>query len=286
MSSEDTPRRGQGGVPTDSQGKPTDHHHSNPDVKMDEGSKDYHPDPDEYYPERPQEQPGWRGRLAKIRNFIVRPAEFWIALFTVVLAVETGISLRILSKTDEALHKTSESTDKIRELTEANNRAWLAPLPAIINQIPTVGNLAKVALTYTNVGHSPATNILLSYLFDSVSSPPDNDMNRGDPVNEDFCKEYPPKDDAGTAYPNAGSSTYSTMSFPIRWDSDFVQENKLLRVRFCLAYKTFEKIHYTWKCYYFIPQWRLLPNGKFPPKEAENIIGIVAVNCIGGSGAN
>src|SRR4051812_3671287 len=41
---------------------------------------------------------------AHIRNFFVRLAdfwaEFWIALFTAVLAVETAISLRILDHTD------------------------------------------------------------------------------------------------------------------------------------------------------------------------------------------
>src|SRR4051812_30792121 len=116
MSSEDAPRSIQGNPPTEPKRQPTRRDQSNPDVKIGNGSKDDHKNPTEYHSKRPDEQPGRRGRPTKIRNFFVRPAEFWIALFTFVLAAETAIALRISNNTDEAVHNSAQAADEANKL--------------------------------------------------------------------------------------------------------------------------------------------------------------------------
>ena len=53
------------------------------------------------------------------------PPEFWVALFTVALAVETGISLYILDRTDTALHSAAQAAADANKLNATGLRPWI-----------------------------------------------------------------------------------------------------------------------------------------------------------------
>jgi hypothetical protein len=163
MSSEDAPRSIQGNPPTEPKSQPTRQDQSNPDVKIGDGSKDDHENPTEYHPQRPDEQPGWRGRLAKIRNFFIRPAEFWIALFTFVLAAETAIALRISNNTDEAVYNSAQAANEANKLNLAGLRPWVTVGIDIAGPLTFDDRGAHLQLNMSiqNVGRSPARSVLL-----------------------------------------------------------------------------------------------------------------------------
>lgn len=52
-------------------------------------------------------------------------ADFWLALFTLALVVETAISLYILDKTDTALHSAALAADDANKLNAVGLRPWV-----------------------------------------------------------------------------------------------------------------------------------------------------------------
>src|SRR5689334_14866943 len=120
-----------GNSPSDSQREPTHQNHPDPEVKVDERPENNQPNPNENYSYSAYKQPDWRSRLAKIRNSFTRPADFWVALFTAVLAVETAISLRILHNTDEALHESSRAANEANQMNISGLRPWVTVIAEI-----------------------------------------------------------------------------------------------------------------------------------------------------------
>jgi hypothetical protein len=114
----------------------------------------------------PQLQLRW---LQSLRGPRFPRAEIWLALFTGVLVIETGISLRLLSTSDEALNRAAEAADKsatisdrLREITEETDRAWVGPTNAAIDGSVEIDKPIKVSIDYANSGKRPAVLNIIS----------------------------------------------------------------------------------------------------------------------------
>jgi hypothetical protein len=62
---------------------------------------------------------------------------------------------------------------------------------------------------------------------------------------------------------------------PMLWDQELQDKRKMLRIRGCITYKTFQEAHHTWFCYLFGPA-----NETTPPFR------LLGVACLGGDGAD
>lgn len=236
------------------------------------------------------QEPRWGRSFSKLMQKSPK-ADAWLAVFTFILAIETALTIRILSATDSALHHTANATDRIGDITEADDRAWIAPEPPFMTEIPRVGSPAKVAIRHANVGHSPATEIKVSLLFDVIPVPTNSDFANTELVTENFCEGHPPTENFGAQYPNTGTATYYTTSKPVLWTPVLQEEKALLRIRNCISYKTFGKIHYAWSCFIFLERHKIAQASgptiaAAPVLGTPDIVGFVAADCRGGSGAD
>jgi hypothetical protein len=100
-------------------------------------------------------------------TFVRQLSEFWryivlrFRLFEALLVVVGFLQWWVLSKTDQALHQSAETADKIRTITEATERAWLGPSTARSEPFE-VGKPIRVTVTYNNTGR-----LLASFKFAS-----------------------------------------------------------------------------------------------------------------------
>jgi hypothetical protein len=146
------------------------------------------------------------GRCSHRRRF--PGPDSWLALFTGILVIETWLTIGALTSTDEALHHTADATTEIRTITEANNRAWIAPIPPVISPLPTLGAPISVDVRRENIGHSPATDVQISVGFDVISAPPSLSMSDTEVVANDFCTNHRPVEDFGVVSRHAWELLY------------------------------------------------------------------------------
>lgn len=200
------------------------------------------------------QEPRWRRALRYVQQHMPT-ADSWLAIFTFIVAVETLLTIRILSKTDAALHKTAEATAGIRQLTELDDRAWVAPEPPNFTAMPTTGQPMSIRIGHANVGRTPADNMRMSFVFDQERAPESHDFGDLESIQENFCETNPPLITLGPSYPFRGSASYftSTRAQKILWSEDLANQKQLLRLRECFSFTTFGKSHRVWACYVFVP---------------------------------
>jgi hypothetical protein len=181
----------------------------------------------------------WLGQ----RDPVVRLTK-WLVIWTALLFVGTTISAIILKITDSTL----------RETLEANNRAWVAVITARLDNIPEAGLPISGALTYKNIGPSPALNTNYVMFLQRL---PILDKNLGvKSPHDDVCSAVPdgnltifPGYEFGTAFPSS-AETIAT--------SAVIKGDEILYWRGCFVYETYQKIRHTQFCYYLRhgePRW-------------------------------
>jgi hypothetical protein len=132
-----------------------------------------------------------------------------------------------------------------RTATIEANRAVVSPTQTFITADHKVGKPITAVFTYDNVGRLPANDIKESFHFDVVTRPPDHDALKIPAPEGSACKKWPPRRYAGMMFPSPiGSGTgmqgdETTDSDKVYWASEMNDGSKLLRVRVCMQYVTF-----------------------------------------------
>ena len=261
--------------PTHSEAQPPQGNQTNADPDTNNVSVNNEIPTTQHETKNQHQEPRWRRSLSYIFQHFPR-ADSWLAVFTFLLVIETFLTIRVLSATDKALHQTAEATTRIREITEADDRGWIAPLTPDFTTNAVINLPIQIAARYVNVGRSPATRMKISVVFDTIEKPPGADFARLPYISESFCTMHPAINDMGMAYPGISTNTYyvSTSQQQIIWDQELADEHKMLRMRECISYITFDKVHHVWACY--VSAGRLVAN-------RDRWVG---ADCNGGQGAD
>jgi hypothetical protein len=167
-----------------------------------------------------------------------------------------------------------------RQTVEAN-RAWISIDAPTFQQIAEIGKPVAIQIPYSNVGRRPGLNAKFSTLIDVIDTPAVNgvfDATKLPKVGEGFCETNRPDIQAGSVFaePHPATLRKSSGDFGILWTPQMQRDEKLLRVRACVAYETFDKPRHTWACKVF---W----SGSFVTDHPGVLIGF---NCPDGGGAN
>lgn len=167
-----------------------------------------------------------------------------------------------------------------RQTVEAN-RAWISVDAPTFQQVAVIGQPVQIQIPYTNVGHGPGLDGKFSVLIDVINAPIVGgvlDATKLPNVGGSFCKTNPPRIQAGTIFPEPNPNTLrkSSGDFGIVWTPEMQRDEKLLRIRTCLVYDSFDEPRYTWTCKVF---W----SGAFVPNNPGMLIGF---NCPDGGGAD
>jgi hypothetical protein len=99
-------------------------------------------------------------------------AEFWLALFTGFLVLETYFAIKISSNTDKSLGKASEAAEKANDLNASGLRAWIAPTRFAFVNLADAEDPLKVRVFYQNVGRSPARELKSWVNVGYIAEPP------------------------------------------------------------------------------------------------------------------
>jgi hypothetical protein len=81
----------------------------------------------------------------------------WLSALSPIIALL--LALWIALPQMEAARKSADAAKKSLDLAADGQRAWLNPTMIILKEVPTIGNVVKVDLIYTNSGREPASNI-------------------------------------------------------------------------------------------------------------------------------
>jgi hypothetical protein len=159
----------------------------------------------------------------------------------------------------EAATRQSEIATKQAEASERAavqaQRAWVGPQNASFATEPVAGKPVDITLTYQNTGRQPALGF--TYLVEVFAVTTDEDqrgvasgrMARG----LQQCKSTEKWSGGSVIYPSTGSGNYTLF---VKSKDDFVDDavvkgNKMVVVQGCFLYRTFERPHHSYFCYFF-----------------------------------
>lgn len=95
--------------------------------------------------------------------------EFWAAVFAGLLAIETGVSLYVLDKTDAALHSAAKAANDANKLNETVQRPWVFNdgQPSVNQFVYTESGalVITILLNLRNAGHTPAQDVFTHILY-------------------------------------------------------------------------------------------------------------------------
>ena len=143
----------------------------------------------------------------------------------------------------------------------AANRAWIGPVSATLDAIPSAlpADDIAVPLPFRNTGHEPATDASIVGGSDSISIDATYDeIHAKEQSFEDYCFSIPAAKGRAAAesvvvFPGGSASNDYNASVTIRSDLidwDVVYGRKYLYVHACVIYQTFGELRHTSVCYY------------------------------------
>lgn len=143
----------------------------------------------------------------------------------------------------------------------AANRAWISPVSATLDAIPSVPptEAITVPVPFRNTGHEPATNASIVNGSDSIAIDATYDqIHAKERAFEDYCFSISdPKDDTSAVsiviFPGGSANNDYSGSIAVRpgvIDWDVVYGKKYVFLHACVVYQTFGKVRHTSVCYY------------------------------------
>ena len=205
--------------------------------------------------QRPEERHFWERH---IRHHI--RVAIWLNCITGVGTVVGLVGLVFVYLTLESAERS----------TTIANRAWIAPLRIVVEDKFRLGEKFAYRVAFQNVGKEPATNIVIDAVEGTIDAPAV--AGSWDAV---FTRSGVKKYDCQKVHPNSGGLvTYPSVSPPNEFtastdklipDEDAVLNGtKILYVKGCFGYETFNEGHYSWFCYYWTPIRGRAPNANAP----------------------
>jgi hypothetical protein len=136
-----------------------------------------------------EERPYWRERLQSIYEHFPK-ADFWLALFTLFLVIETAMTISILSTSDQALNKSADAANAANKLNTGGLRPWISTFSAIGSGLTLDDNGAHITIDshISNIGRSPARDLSAhvelfpSHSLDETRTRRDNQCNEAHKV--------------------------------------------------------------------------------------------------------
>ena len=268
MASDDPAGKLPGNPPAGSHGQPPSRNQSDADAEQDKIPIYNQRQPHQDQQDDSSQQPNWRGRLQKLPELFAR-ADFWLALFTFFLVIETAITIRVLTATDEALHKTADAqeksteiADRLREITEANERPWVGPGNAAIRSGVEKDKPLKFEVIITNSGRQPA--ILNTYSSARIIDGDEwkNEFYRADVyaweadcIGRKFTDKEPSRllfpGEAGRGLGYALTVSSDAASPPFMASEGLVNGDDVALLRGCFIYEAFQATRHTSFCYFY-----------------------------------
>lgn len=204
---------------------------------------------------------GWTSAWAEWKHRWRDP----ITLFTLLLVVVGAFQYFSLKDTDKTLR--------------LQQRAWIAPHHLLIDGQFRAGEKLGYTLFYGNVGHEPATKIVINQDEKTFDVPAT--ITSWDAV---FEQAGIKKFDCGSSQPNANGFVVYPSTSPDRTfgvvtqstienESDVDSGRKILVIRGCIGYETLGTPHYSQWCFFW-PAW---------PGQPPTVLGVKM--CPGGTNA-
>lgn len=143
----------------------------------------------------------------------------------------------------------------------AANRAWIGPVSATLDAIPSAPPIEDIAvpLPFRNTGHEPATDASIIGGSGSISIDATYDeIHAKEQSFADYCFSIPAAKQMASAesivvFPSGDSSNDYSALITIRSDLidwDVVYGRKYVYVHACVVYQTFGEVRHTSVCYY------------------------------------
>jgi hypothetical protein len=169
-----------------------------------------------------------------------------VGIFTGLLFIATAVSAYFLWQTDHTLHDTLIST----------NRAWVLPVSLELEGPIKSDRLATFVLRYENIGREPATGMILrtsSHQAPRPAGPIGNLKNKDVSVGSNTeCESLSPQG-SDIVYPG---HSYRSLRKERELSSyeQILNGEKILVIKGCLTYRTFNTDHRAGFCYMLAPQ--------------------------------
>jgi hypothetical protein len=268
MSSEDTPRHVQGNSPANSESQPSDSDHRNTDIPPNTIPIYNQRAPANNQGNNASGEPNWRRSFRYVRDRFPK-ADVVLAFFTGVLVIETWMTIAVLTKTDGALHKTADAqekateiADRMREITEANERPWLGPSDARVFDNKEKDKPLKVTIMTMNSGRQPALANMHLTLKRYSAEEWQSEAYRPDVYtwqSNCYSTQFSDKVAVRQVFPGLiqGSQTYSLSGSSDNGTPPFFVTDELMRgddvvvALGCFVYEAFKVTRRTMFCYYY-----------------------------------
>lgn len=211
--------------------------------------------------------------LKSIDSLITAIATVLLVFATIILAYIACLQWKTAEKTD----KTLMATNKTLSLTlVAANRAWLAPRRVRVDGKLVEGSNLEYLIDYENVGKQPALDV---GIFEDADSPGTVDIpSEGaswysvfEGVANNSCNGKVPRKGDLVIYPGPGDRPYSVRTkYPV--PKDVFERKKVLMLKGCMIYKTFDELRQSAFCFILAPiaglppeEWKFVrcPTGNF-----------------------
>jgi hypothetical protein len=179
-------------------------------------------------------------RLNHINGLMTAIATFLLVFVTANLVTITG------------------NTDKtINQTLVASNRAWVGPVGARLDAVPTIGKDIEISIPYLNTGREAALNFTPD--IDAFIASPTDDTQIGALGQKirnyiSNCFSTIPKQDAQVVYASGGTLLGSEVGhiFPKdKIDPELISGEKFLAILGCFTYVTFDHPRHSSFCFFY-----------------------------------
>lgn len=143
-----------------------------------------------------------------------------------------------------------------KEVFETDSRAWVAPVAVGFDGQLTNGYPITVAITFENVGKTPATDVHYRFTKKVVpnSAREEEEIAITDVEESYVCKDILPAKQAPVVYPGGKGTVYTETLNPNTDEyKQFMAGGQTLIIRMCVVYNSLGKVRHSAFCNYYTP---------------------------------